>query len=259
MTAQGATPSSLISTVTYGYTSTWGDKLTSYAGTSITYDSMGNPLSYHNGNDYTFTWENGRRLKSASMGSYTLSFKYNDEGIRTSKTVNGTEHIYRLEGSKIISESWGDLMLIYLYDAEGVPVGMQYRTTSMAEGTAQTYWYEKNLQGDVVAVYNASGTKLISYSYDAWGNVTMSYHNGGAATSARHNPFTYRGYYYDDEIGLYYLQSRYYDPATGRFLNADGVEYLEPLILIGLNSFAYCGNNPIARYDPSGHLWDYLK
>ena len=99
---------------------------------------------------------------------------------------------------------------------------MQYRNSSYSNETFNTYWFEKNLQGDIVAVYNEGGTKLVSYTYDAWGNVTTTYHNGGASTAVQYNPFRYRGYYYDSELGFYYLNSRYYDPETGRFVSAGG-------------------------------------
>ena len=114
-----------------------------------------------------------------------------------------------------MAEEWGNHLVLYLYDADGSPIGMQYRNTAYAEGTFDTYWFEKNLQGDVVAVYNQAGTKLIAYTYDAWGNSSVSYYNSGASTTATYNPFRYRGYYYDSESGFYYLNSRYYDPAIG--------------------------------------------
>ena len=83
-------------------------------------------------------------------------------------------------------------------DEPGSPIGMQYRTSSYAQGVFDTYYFEKNLQGDIIAVYNASGTKLVSYIYDAWGNCAKTtYYNGGSSTGAQYNPFRYRGYYYD--------------------------------------------------------------
>ena len=105
--------------------------LTSYDGHAITYDEIGNPLSYYNGNAYTFTWE-GRRLVGAVKGSNTVSFTYDDNGIRTSKTVNGVTHTYYLNGTQIVAEEWGDKLLVYLYDASGSPIGMMYRTTNYA-------------------------------------------------------------------------------------------------------------------------------
>ena len=130
----------------------------------------------------------------------------------------------------------------------------------MAEGAFYTFWFEKNLQGDIIAVYNESGTKIITYKYDAWGNVTQTVHNStGTNIHAQKNPFRYRGYYYDTEIALYYLQSRYYNPRWGRFLNADAISYLGAGDeLLSFNLFAYCGNNPVMGYDPEG-TWNWGK
>ena len=241
-------------TYSYGYgDQTWGDLLTSYSYMPIIYDDIGNPLTYYNGSSYTFTWKDGRRLATATKGSNTLAFEYDDNGIRTSKTVNGVKHTYYLSGSQIIAEEWSGHLCVYLYDAEGSPIGMQYRSIGMTENTFETYWFEKNLQGDIVAIYNMSGAKIRSYAYDAWGNVTETvYSSSGMNYYATYNPFKYRGYYMDSETGLYYLQSRYYDPATGRFINADG--QLNDGLL-GHNMFAYCGNNPVMNIDPDGHAW----
>ena len=211
-------------------------------------------MSYYNGSSYTFTWE-GRKLVGAVKGSKTMSFTYNDDGIRTSKTVNGVTHTYYLNGTQIVAEEWGDKLLVYLYDASGAPIGMMYRTTNYAVDQWDVFWFEKNLQGDVVAVYNESGTKVATYTYgDAWGNHSVTYTNGGGSTGAQYNPFRYRGYYYDTDLGMYYLQSRYYDSNTCRFINADG--YVSTgQGLIGNNMFAYCGNNPVNRVDPNGEGW----
>ena len=108
---------------------------------------------------------------------------------------------------------------------------MKYRGGNMADGEFEEYWFEKNLQGDIVAVYDEDGTKLISYTYDAWGNFTTTYYNNcTAAHHANLNPFRYRGYYYDSELGMYYLQSRYYDSSVGRFLTADKLSTLNALV-----------------------------
>ena len=181
-----------------------------------------------------------------------MSFEYNDEGIRTSKTVNGVKHTYYLNGSQIVAEQWSDKLIVYLYDATGAPIGMMYRTTAYAEEQWDVFWFEKNLQGDIVAVYNSDGAKVVTYTYsDAWGNHTATYHNGSISTGVQYNPFRYRGYYYDTDLGLYYLQSRYYDAKICRFINADG--YVSTgQGLTGNNMFAYCGNNPVNRVDPTG-------
>ena len=134
---------------------------------------------------------------------------------------------------------------------------MMYRTTSYAVNQWDVFWFEKNLQGDIVAVYNSTGTKVATYNYiDAWGNHSVSYTNGGASTGAQYNPFRYRGYYYDTDLGMYYLQSRYYDPNTCRFINADSALYHS---MLGYNMFAYCSNNPVNYFDPTGEYSEALN
>ena len=131
----------------------------------------------------------------------------------------------------------------------------------MAEGTFYTYLFEKNLQGDIIAVYNQSGTKLISYYYDAWGNFVKTTHNiSGTNVGAQYNPFTYRGYYYDTELDFYYLQSRYYDPEVGRFISPDSFDIIwaTPSDLYDINLYSYCDNNPVMRVDNGGMFWDTI-
>ena len=238
---------------TYG-NNNWGDQLTAYNGATITYDASGNPLTYNNGSSYTFTWTPGRRLASATKGTTSLSFKYNESGIRTTKTVGTVVHEYILDGTKIVAEKWGvngvTHLVEYIYDANSV-IGMIYHNNTMSVDSFEQYVFEKNLQGDIVAVYNATGTKLVAYTYDAWGNVTTTYYNGGASNGAQYNSLRYRGYYYDTETGLYYLNSRYYDPATGRFINADAFINANG-DLTGFNMYAYCSNNPVMFCDCSG-------
>ena len=258
LTAEGETPSTLYSTNTYGYNDAdWGDLLTSFNGHTITYDAIGNPLSYYNGSGFSFTWKNGRQLATATKGSDSLSFDYNDEGIRTKKVVNGVEHIYYLSGSQITAEQWGSNLCVYLYDADGAPIGMQYRTESMSAGKFYTFWFERNLQGDIIAVYNEGGTKVCTYTYDAWGNVTLTWVNSLATNLyAVYNPFKYRGYYHDTETGFYYVSSRYYDPEIGRWINADTTDVLSlPYYHPGqYNLFSYCNNNPVNDMDDDGQL-----
>ena len=105
----------------------------------------------------------------------------------------------------------------------------------------QKYVYRKNLQGDIVAILDECGCTRGTYEYDAWGNIIWQ----GGSELLTINPFRYRGYYYDEETGLYYLNSRYYDPETGRFISPDSLKYLEPETCNGLNLYAYCGNNPV--------------
>ena len=144
--------------------------------------------------------------------------------------------------------------MFFLYDESGAPIGMQYRTETMAEGDFDYFYYEKDLLGNVIGVYNESGYKLIEYSYDAWGNCKYTYKNGGGSTGAQYNPFRYRGYYYDSDMGFYYLNDRYYDSITGRFLTPDDPSYLGANSdLLSYNLYAYCSNNPVMYVDPTGH------
>lgn len=245
----------LLSTQIYGYaTSGWKDMLTSFGGASITYDEIGNPLNYYTGQ--VFSWQ-GRDLAGVVDGSDTYTFVYNDQGIRTSKTKNGVTTTYYLNGSQIMAEETSGNITVYIYDASGTPIGMQYRGANYSSSKWDIYWYEKNLFGDIVAVYKHNGTKLISYTYDAWGNFTTTYHNSGASTTATNNPFTYRGYYYDSDLELYYLQTRYYDSTTGRFISPDDESVITatPNALTDKNLYAYCDNNPVMRVDRDGEFW----
>ena len=131
--------------------------------------------------------------------------------------------------------------LTFLYNGEGL-TGFVLNNT--------LYTYRKNLFGDIIAIYQGN-TKVAEYAYDAYGNCTIKLNTANVATL---NPFRYRGYYFDEDMKLYYLQSRYYDPETGRFINADDVSYLDPETIHGLNLYAYCLNNPVMYVDPVGHF-----
>ena len=227
-------------TYTYG-DSGWKDLLTAYDGHAITYDGIGNPLSYYNGSGYTFTWDKGRQLSSLQKGSTGVNYSYNADGLRTGKTVNGVKTEYAWDGSRLMAQRTGGNVTQFLYDANGL-FGMVY--------LGGTYYYQYNGQGDVIGLVDYQGNQVVTYTYDAWGN-PVSIGGTQAASAGAANPFRYRGYYYDGESGLYYLQSRYYDPVVGRFINQDSIlggngEY---------NLYVYCGSNPINRVDPSGLYW----
>ena len=126
--------------------------------------------------------------------------------------------------------------------------GIQGITVNNAE-----YVFRKNVMGDVTHIYKLNSGKLTlaaKYVYDAWGKCSVE--NIGKETIGDVNPIRYRGYYYDKETELYYLNARYYDPETGRFISADSTQYLEPNTVNGLNLYAYCASNPVMNVDPSG-------
>ena len=255
----------LKSSETYGYTnSTWGDLLTNYDGTTISYDASGNPTNWKNASNLYWT---GNRLTYATAesngGPYTaMQYAYDANGIRTSKNyqrhVIGASYIdyYTVDGTKILSEkriggtnNTTQRTIYYVYDANGAVIGMEYNGTK--------YWYDKNLLGDVVGIRNASGTLVAQYVYDAWGNHRQITDGSGNDVSdnpnhiANINPFRFRAYYYDTETGWYYLNARYYDPNVGRFLSPDTILGANGGLL-GYNLYAYCNNNPVMFADPSG-------
>ncbi|MGN0178101.1 MAG: DNRLRE domain-containing protein, partial [Monoglobaceae bacterium] len=226
---------------TYG-DSNWKDKLTSFNGQAITYDEIGNPLNYRG---YTLTWQNGRQLASLSGNGTTASYTYDVDGLRTSKTVNGVKHEYYYVGNRLQYEKYDDIELWFFYDADGNPSGVRYDW----DGLVLNYYFVCNWRGDVVQIYKENGALHASYEYDAWGNVLSVRSANGAIISSTYNiatinPLRYRGYYYDSETGMYYLKSRYYDPATKRFLNADGL-VSSSIEDVAKNMFTYCLNNPV--------------
>lgn len=243
----------------YGYNAVWEDLLVSYNGQTISYDSVGNPLSYYNGTRYTFTWEEGRQLASSTIGSNTYTYKYNQDGIRIEKNVGTLKYEYTLNGTQIIREKVtnGATLLkdsYFYYDASGLVSSAKVIVHSGTTSTQYNLVFDTNIQGDVVGIYLPIGTNIVTFEYDAWGNFRATYNNETDTTLqsiAGATPFRYRGYQYDAETGLYYLNSRYYDAKIGRFINADS--YVSTgQGLNGYNMFAYCNNNPVMCVDNNG-------
>ena len=227
---------------TYG-NGAWRDLLTAYDGKSITY-SGGNPTKYYNGS--TFTWTQGRKLAIAKVGNTNISYTYDMAGVRSSKTVGSTTYKYTTLSGLVTRQTGGNATIDFVYDESNQPLAMKYN--------GKVYYYVLNAQGDVVRIVDGSRNVVASYSYDPWGKLLSS-----SGTLANVNPLRYRGYYYDSETGFYYLQSRYYDPEIGRFINADSYASTDATGLLSTNMFAYCENNPVMRVDPTGELfWDIL-
>ena len=159
-----------------------------------------------------------------------------------------TTYNYIWNGGKLISQSDGTNTFYFFYDeSKYAPQGFVYNG-------ADIYFYTKNLQGDITGIADSNGIVITAYTYDAWGKIISVTGTQAEAIGAA-NPFRYRGYYYDTETDLYYLQSRFYNPTYGRFLNADetGILYLTQGNVLGANLFAYCGNNLVNYADPTGH------
>ena len=226
---------------TYG-NSAWRDLLTAYNGGSITY-SGGNPTKYYDGS--TFTWTQGRRLATAKVGSTNISYTYDMAGVRSSKTVGSTKYDFTTLSGLVTRQTGGGKTIDFVYDENNQPLAMKYNNT--------LYYYVLNAQGDVVRIVNSSRSVVASYTYDPWGKIISS-----SGTLADINPLRYRGYYYDSETGFYYLQSRYYDPEIGRFINADSYASTDATGLLSTNMFAYCENDPVNKSDPSGEFWNIV-
>ena len=195
--------------------------------------------------------------RSCSRSTTCLTFQYDHNGLRTQKVVEADWYPettnYYLHGKLLThmtvdyrdaSEVAQQDILHFFYDAQSRPAKVSYNGT--------IYTYIHNLQGDVVGLLDNSGDLVVEYKYDAWGK-PIAATGSLAATLGKRNPFRYRGYVYDEETGLYYLRSRYYNPVVGRFVNEDGA------VIPGLlctNLFAYCSNNPLSRVDTSGYGWN---
>ena len=235
-------PVKLLETRTYSYGDTnWKDKLTEFDGDSITYDKNGNPLTYRD--DMTFEWENGRILKNINTSDKAIQMSYDSNGMRTQKTVNGVKTNYYYDSSNnLFALTQGNDTLFFYYDNSGEVMSVSCNGTM--------YYYIKDLQGDITEIVDKDGKAVAEYAYDAWGNMLTEYN--GTLTFEKLNPFRYRGYVYDEETGLYYLQSRYYDPLTGRFLNADVYADTQSGTPLSTNMFAYCENNAINKSDDEG-------
>ena len=213
-------------------------------GNAITYDASGNPTSYYNG--YTMTWVEGRKLDTVTVNGQTYTYVYNADGQRVKKINPDGSYIeyYVMDGitvgeSHFTATGNKTLGIRYTLDENGTVVGFTMNGVN--------YYFAKNLQGDVLAVYNATTNELAAqYTYDSWGNILSA-----TGTLEEINPFRYRGYYYDKETDFYYLQSRYYDAAVGRFINEDAFASTGQGIL-GNNMFTYCLNNPTNYFDNEG-------
>jgi RHS repeat-associated protein len=227
---------------TFTYSNAWKDQLTSFNDVEIGYDEIGNPDKTVNadGDVLSLEWQ-GRRLMKVTMpnGNYE-TYTYNSDGLRTGRKL------YDDENSLLTTYAyyWASGELVgYTVTQNGLTTIVKVLDEGLQVGD-ETYFFVKNLEGDIVKILDNTGAVVTSYDYDAWGNVTAS----GSADSK--NLFGYRGYMFDFETGLYYCQSRYYNANFGQWLSADTLHALYEVN--GNNLYAYCTNNPIMLTDLSG-------
>ena len=232
-------------TTTFTYANSgWKDQLVSVNGEELTYDENGNLRTY---GDQTFSWSHGTRLESITDGENEYSYVYDENGIRFSKTVNGTTTQFVYLGGMLMAQKTGDDVLFFQYGAGGVPLGFVLNGVQ--------YFYITNQLGDIIGITDSTGDAFVMYSYDEWGNPIQTITRDNTAEQnkiAEINPLRYRGYYYDAETGYYYLQSRYYNPEWGRFLSPDAFSYIDNSTRLGFNAYIYCTNNPVMYTDPTG-------
>lgn len=230
----------------------------------FTYDSLGRLLSVQKDRVSFKTFEyKGDNLYPNKMNNLTCkfsrngllysygnnSYEYDYNGLRYSKkTFDNKITKYYYVGDKLLGEDYSNGVKIrYMYDQEGI-IGARYHCGNLVT----EYEYAKDGFNNVVAIVK-DNTIVVRYVYDSWGNIIRTIPENVTDSFARINPIRYRSYYYDIETELYYLQTRYYDPAIGAFISPDSVDYLEEENIGGLNLYTYCYNNPVMYCDPSGH------
>ena len=240
----------IINTKEYIYDCEYKDILLSINNDEIQYDNLFRPILYKGNN---LKWDNDKLLKIND----NIIYEYDEKGIRNKKIINNEETTYILNNNQILQMSNNKGKINFRYILNKL-VGFDYTSSS---GT-KSYLYIRNILGDITSIIDSEGNIICSYIYDGFGNhIVLNQENKVdlELNSIGHiNPFRYRGYYYDEETGLYYLNSRYYDPSTCRFISPDNIEYLDPNSINGLNLYTYCGNNPIMYVDPSGHMTKWL-
>ncbi len=221
------------------------DRLVSFGEERFEYDNVGNPILYRG---KSCEWAKGRQLQSVNDGTNVITFTYDYSGLRAEKTVNSRVVRYCYENGRLLRQTSGNEIIDFIYGAEGV-IGFKLNNAS--------YLYRKNLLGDVIEIIDEAGNTVGKYAYSAFGECQVICDLWGIAAK---NPIRYRSYYYDEELSLYYLKSRYYDPEIGRFITIDDTSFIAPDTINGLNLYAYCNNNPIINIDPNGNsFWDWVN
>lgn len=228
----------------YSFTYNDSNEITSYTLDGITYTPIytnGLIRSYRSNNLY---YDYNNLIGIDGPNDY-ITYSYNASGIRKSKAVNGVTTNYILNGNKIIRETTGNNVINYYYDSSDDVIGLTYNN--------QKYLYLKNLQNDVIGIIDSNNNIIVKYYYDAYGNTINTIDTSGINLS-NINPFKYKSYYYDNETGWYYLNSRYYDPLIKRFITPDDVNYLGNDDSVGsYNLYSYCENNPVNKVDYNGN------
>ena len=215
----------------------------------LTY-SNANPFYPSSINSTSLIWDKGRLIQYG-----TNIYEYDVDGRRIGKTVGTTKYTYKYEYNKLVKEIISDttneiyVALDFIYNQDNELIGVY--------NNHKTYYYDKNVIGEIIGIVDESGNYVVEYEYTTYGTVDKTITSTNDVSL--YNPFVYKGYYYDEETELFYCNSRYYSPELCRFISPDSIEYLDPSSINGLNLYCYCMNNPIMYSDPSGHMPEWLK
>ena len=234
--------------------------MVNYDGTAITYDEIGNPQNWRDGMSFSWT---GRQMDSVTKNGVTTTYTYDSNGLRTSKTTGDDVTEYTYLGSSLVyqvtNKGQSDEESLYFYYDDTGLAAFYYESAQYPSDNG-IYHYVKDAQGNIWGIIDNKGTQIAKYEFSAYGEYRSRWSPEEVSLEEirrnnrvrNANPFDYRGYYYDEETGLYYCQSRYYDPEVDRWLNADGIIGSNSTVL-GYNLFAYCFNDPVNMSDPTGN------
>ena len=233
---------------TFGRGGAWTDQMLTVDGQVYTYDAVGNLLA---DGKRTYTWQMGSQLAKVAGDGLEAAYTYDASGIRTSKTVNGVKTEYLTAGSRILAEKKNGTWQQYLYDGDGQLTAMTYK--------GKDYYFIRDNLRVITGLVDSEGKTVVNYSYNSWGKL-LGITGSMAESLGKDNPYRYKGYYYDEETGMYYLKSRYYDPEICRFISADSVTVMidSPMSLADKNLYAYCDNDPVNKKDEEGELPQFV-
>ena len=233
---------------TFGRGGAWTDQMLTVDGQVYTYDAVGNLLA---DGKRTYTWQMGSQLAKVTGDGLEAAYTYDASGIRTSKTVNGVKTEYLTAGSRILAEKKNGTWQQYLYDGDGQLTAMTYK--------GKDYYFIRDNLRAITGLVDSEGKAVVNYRYNSWGKL-LGITGSMAGSLGKDNPYRYKGYYYDEETGMYYLKSRYYDPEICRFISADDVTVMidSPMSLTDKNLYAYCDNDPVNKKDEEGELPQFV-
>ena len=216
-------------------------RLVSYNNNPIEYDTV-HKFLMKTFNGYTYFYE-GKRLVRVTKNDKIIRYTYDLEGLIIKKevevnntTITTTNYYY--DNRKLVKEVCGNNIIDYFYDENNQLYGYKENNT--------IYFYIRDVLNNIIGIIDNTGTIVSKFDYDAFGNIINQ-------TGSVISNFRYKGYYYDTDIELYYLKSRFYNPVLLRFITPDSIEYLDSSSVIGLNLYAYCGNDSVNMVDEEGN------